>query len=190
MKKYILIAGKTMFRQGEDSLKNMLCVDINEIVDGFGDWSSYTDFRKAEELAVRTARYFLSKEATFLQETTLFDGNVMKSVKEAKKNGYIVEIYYLCVESSEIIRERIEKRMSGGGRGVLEKNLEREYEKNLTEIIHMLSVCDRCFFFDNTEELVHFATYEKGEKYKEPKWLPNWFKRINQKLLALTIDEC
>ena len=63
MKKYILIAGvngagKSTLYQTQESLKNMLRINTDEIVKSFGNWQNSSDVLKAGKIAVKKIKEY------------------------------------------------------------------------------------------------------------------------------------
>jgi len=75
---------------------------------------------------------------TFNQETTLCGNVILNSIKKAKELGYVVEMHYVGLDSVELAKERIRKRVETGGHDIPEIDVERRYEKsfeNLTKVL-------------------------------------------------------
>ena len=67
---------------------------------------------------------YFEQGATFNQETTLCGNNILKNIKKAKSLGYFIELHYVSVENVDIAKERVAHRVSVGGHGIPEEDIE------------------------------------------------------------------
>ena len=187
MKKYILIAGvngagkSTLFHVLEE-LKNMPRVNTDEIVKQFGDWNSISDFFNAGKQAVKMINEYFECGTTFNQETTLCRNNILKNIKKAKSLGYYIELHYVGVENVEIAKKRVAYRVSVGGHGIPEEDIERRYVETFENLNKIVSECDRISFYDNTNEFERFAVIEDGKFVVLVEDVPEWFGKIKKPL--------
>ena len=103
-----------------------------------------------------------------------------------KRLGYYVEVHYVGVENVEIAKKRVAHRVSVGGHGIPERDIERRYilififkvffNTNLNKIIFE---CDRIAFYDNTTNFQRFAILEDKELVTIIKNIPKWFENVN-----------
>ena len=185
MKKYILIAGvngagkSTLFHVLEE-LKDMPRVNTDEIVKQFGDWNSISDTFKAGKQAVKMINEYFDNGITFNQETTLCGNNILKNIKKAKMLGYYVELHYVGVESVDIAKKRVAHRVSVGGHGIPETDIERRYVETFENLNKIISECDRILFYDNTNKFKRFAIIEGGNTVILVNNIPKWFGKVKR----------
>lgn len=184
MKKYILIAGvngagKSTLFHVLDELKNMPRVNTDDIVKKIGEWNNASDVFNAGKQAVKMIDNYFSEGITFNQETTLCGNNILKNIKKAKRLGYYVEVHYVGVENVEIAKKRVAHRVSVGGHGIPEKDIERRYIETFTNLNKIISECDRIAFYDNTTNFERFAILEDKELVTIIKNIPKWFENVN-----------
>ena len=183
MKKYILIAGvngagKSTLFHVLDELKEMPRINTDEIVKQFGEWDNMSDVFKAGKLAVKMIDTYLSEGLTFNQETTLCGNTVLKNIELAKKLGYFIELHYVGVESVEIAKKRVAHRVSVGGHGIPEKDIERRYIETFENLNKIISDCNRVYFYDNTNIFERFAIVEEGVVVTLVGIAPLWFEKV------------
>lgn len=183
MKKYILIAGvngagKSTLYHVLDELQNMPRVNMDEIVKQYGDWKNSECVSKAGRQAVKLINDFLEKGITFNQETTMCGNSVLNNIRKAKALGYFIEIHYVGVDTVEIAKERVLHRVSVGGHGIPEKDIERRYIETFEKLNQIIPECDRVLFYDNTEEFRLFAVKEKKYVLKMEKGVPSWYEKV------------
>ena len=180
MKKYILIAGvngagKSTLYQILSELQGMPRVNTDEILKQFGDWRSTSDLINAGKIAVKKLSQYLSEGITFNQETTLCGKSIIRNIQYAKENGYLIEMHYVGVASAEIAKERVKLRVSRGGHGIPERDIEKRYVETFQNLKIVLPECDLVAFYDNTEVFRRFAIYKNGCPVRLSHEMPEWF---------------
>ena len=102
-------------------------VNTDEILRGFGDWRNPSDLAKAGKEAVKLLKELLQGDETFNQETTLCGKSIVSNIKKAKENGFRIEMHYVDLDSADIAKKRVAHRVSVGGHGIPEKDIEKRY---------------------------------------------------------------
>lgn len=183
MKKYILIAGvngagKSTLYQTLESLKDMPRINTDEIVKSFGSWKNMSDVFKAGKIAVKMIKEYFEQGITFNQETTLCGANIIQNIKLAKSLGYKVELHYVGVDSVDIAKERIAYRVSKGGHGIPDIDVERRYIKSFERLKEIISLCDLIVLYDNTKNFNRFAIYKEGKLFDLSDNRPDWYNEL------------
>ena len=160
MKKYILIAGvngagKSTLYQTLESLKNMPRINTDEIVKSFGNWQNMYDVLEAGKIAVKKIKEYFQQGVTFNQETTL------------------------CGASINIAQERIAYRVSQGGHGIPDVDVERRYAESFKRLKEIVSLCDLVVLYDNSEVFNRFAIYQDGKLFDVSDNRPDWYNELN-----------
>lgn len=179
MKRYILFAGcngvgKSTLYQTNDMFREMPRVNMDEIVRDFGSWKNETDTFKAGKIAVRKIKECFSSGVSFNQETTLCGQSVWKNIQQARQLGYKIEMYYVGVQSVEIAKERIRMRVSRGGHGIPDADVERRFVESINNLKKAVELCDIVEVFDNTDSFIRVARYERGQCVLKHENAPNW----------------
>jgi len=185
VKKYILIAGvngagKSTLYQSLQSIQDMPRVNTDEILREFGDWRNMGDVIVAGKIAVKRIYQYFDEGITFNQETTLCGKSIFNNIEKAKKRGYFIELHYIGVESVDIAKERVLKRVKQGGHGIAEKDIERRYAETFDNLKFVLPKCDLAAFYDNTLEFRRFAIYKNGDPVRVSHNTPIWYKRFRE----------
>ncbi len=183
MKKYTIFAGvngagKSTIYNTIKNVQAMPRINTDEIVKEIGDWKDSATLVEAGKRAVKMIDDCFEKGISFNQETTLCGHTILRNIERAKKLGYRIEMMYVGVDSVEIAKERIAKRVADGGHGIPDADVERRYTESLSNLKQVLSLCDLVSVYDNTEELRRFAIYKNGELCRLSRTLPTWFKTI------------
>lgn len=71
-------------------------------------------------------------------------------MRQAKAAGYRVTLYYVCVASPEICKQRVALRVTQGGLGVPDAEVVGQYERSLALLKECVALSDRAYLFDNT----------------------------------------
>ena len=183
MKKYILIAGvngagKSTLYQTLESLKNMPRINTDEIVRSLGSWQNMSDVLKAGKIAVKKINEYFEQGVTFNQETTLCGESILRNIELAKSLEYKIELHYVGVNSVDIAKERIAYRVSQGGHGIPDADVERRYNESFGRLKEIISLCDLAVLYDNTESFNRFAIYQGGKLFDLANSRPDWYKEL------------
>lgn len=84
-------------------------------------------------------------------ETVFSHRSKLELMKQAREQGYRVYLYYVCVASPEISKQRVALRASQGGHTVPENKIAERYERSLALLAEAISCSDRAYLFDNTQ---------------------------------------
>jgi predicted ABC-type ATPase len=80
------------------------------------------------------AREYLESRQSFVIETTLSSGGTLGTMREARRNGFIVHLVYICLDTTERNIRRVRERVERGGHDVPEKDVRRRYERSLLNL--------------------------------------------------------
>ena len=174
--------GKSTLYNLYPTLANMPRVNVDEIARKYGRWDDVSVLMKAGKEAVMLQKQLFAEGKSFNQETTLCGKAVLSMIKKAKTSGYRVEIYYVGIDDVEICKKRISKRVSEGGHGIPDIDVERRYDESLRNMGDILVLCDFVVFFDNTEEFRMFAAYDNGLLIRYEEDTPKWFDAIDKRM--------
>jgi len=185
MKRYVIIAGvngagKSTLYQTISSFHNMERVNTDEIVRSFGVWSNSEDVLKAGKIAVNNISKYFDEGISFNQETTLCGQSIIRNIDKAIKLGYRIELHYVGVESVDIAKERIAYRVSKGGHGIPDADVERRYIESFKQLKQVITKCDLVALYDNTEKFRRFAIYKKGVLESIEPYTPDWYEKVRE----------
>jgi predicted ABC-type ATPase len=182
MKKYIIFAGvngagKTTIYPLQRLDSTMPRINTDEIVREIGKWYNPPDIIKAGKIAVQRYNDYVKQGITFNQETTLCGMSILKNIKQAKENGYVIEMHYVGVDSVEIAKDRIKERVASGGHGIPDKDVERRYINSFKNLKQIMNDIDLLIFYDNTTIVRRFSIYRKGVRVTLSSTVPNWYEK-------------
>jgi len=119
----------------------------------------------------------LHEGQTFTFESVMSSGDKIEFMKEARKRGYRVYLYFVATEDPRINVDRVRRRVKLGGHPVPAKKIRSRYVRSIALMSDACDVAHRAYIFDNSGQqhklLVeiddgHEMTVETGE-------LPRWF---------------
>ena len=96
----------------------------------------------------------------------------------AKSLGYKIELHYVGVASVDIAKERIAYRVSKGGHGIPDADVERRYSESFDRLKEIISLCDLTILYDNTENFNRFAIYQEGKLFDLSDNRPGWYNEL------------
>lgn len=182
MKKYTIIAGvngagKSTLYQLNPRLRNEHRVNADEILREMKlDWRDFSSVLIAGKEAVKRLNTYIDEGVSFNQETTLCGKAVIKAIKEAKEKGFLIELHYIGLDCAELAKERVTHRVSIGGHGVSDEDIERRYEESFEGLKEVLPLCNLVAVYDNTTEFRRFAIYKDGSLVRKSHNVPDWFR--------------
>jgi len=175
MKIYNIIAG--INGVGKSSFTGVIRLRENSgvviDVDKIASSSSISNI-SAGKRALRMIDDAIKDGIIFSQETTLIGRQALKAVKLAKKNGYIIRLFYIGLDTPEESIKRIENRVAKGGHNIPTNDVLRRFSKRYRVLKKILPYCDEALFFDNDNGFIEVAEYKSGELVIQTQNAPKW----------------
>lgn len=106
--------------------------------------------RRAQALAEEARRECLAKGISFTFETVMSHPSKIEVLREARRRGYAVVIFFVALESPRLNVERVRQRVALGGHDVPEDRIVPRYERSLSLLPEAIEQCDRAILFDNS----------------------------------------
>ena len=150
-------------------------VSVDDNAEKLGDWRDPVVQMRAAYVAIKEVKDLIRNGVTFNEETTLPGAVIVKQLTEAKKEGYTVVLYFVGVEGVEVAINRVKRRLARGGHGISEEVIRKRYLNMPKALAKVLPLCDRAFFFDNTEMFRQIAYIENNNFADVDPNLPDWF---------------
>ncbi len=85
---------------------------------------------------------------------------------------------YIGVENAEIAKGRVRFRVSNGGHGILDENIERRYYDSLNNLKDVIEICDKINIYDNTEMFKEIIDFKNGHIVWNDKKVSRWASNI------------
>lgn len=163
------------FIQKSEETGHKIDIKIKEniIVDESRDTHSY-------EAAIITSfirEHLLKKAISFSFETVMSHPSKLDEIIEAKKLGYKIYFYFICLDEPRLNVSRVKNRVQKGGHDVATDKILSRYTNTLNNLFSAIKIADRAYLFDNSNEMLLVAEKENNAltiKIDE-NIFPNWF---------------
>ena len=109
------------------------------------------DARAGRETLRRT-RALIASGQTFSRETTLSGSEILRTMQAAKNAGFTVNLFFVGVDSVDISRARVRRRVERGGHGIPEQVQARRFDRSLDHAALAAQVADTTVFVNSMEE--------------------------------------
>lgn len=156
--------------------KHIIDISIKEniIIDGEKHNHSYEG-----ALISAFIRFHLQQQQIdFCFETVMSHPSKIQEMIEAKKAGYKIYLYFICIDDPEVNVSRVENRVEKGGHNVSAEKISSRYYNTLNNLILAIEQADKCYLFDNSGQdfkLIAKINQNSMSLEVEPERLPNWF---------------
>ena len=127
-------------------------VNADEIAAWLSPFQPETAAIEAGRIMLRRIENLLNKNSDFAIETTLATKTYKNTILNAQEKGYHVCLLFFWLQTVELAKNRVQKRVEEGGHSIEQAVIERRYVagiRNLFEIY--LPIVDDVLIFDNSE---------------------------------------
>lgn len=127
-------------------------VNADEIAAGLSPFQPESAAIEAGKIMLKRIEDLIEKNVDFAFETTLSPKIHKNTVLKAQTKGYHVTLLYFWLQTVELAKMRVQKRVLEGGHNIDNEIIERRYFsgiKNLFEIY--IPIVDDTLIFDNSE---------------------------------------
>ena len=109
------------------------------------------DARAGRETLRRT-RALIASGQTFSRETTLYGREILRTMRAAKEAGFTVNLFFVGVDSVDVSRARVRRRVERGGHGIPEQVQARRFDRSLGHAALAAQVADTTVFVNSMDE--------------------------------------
>ena len=109
------------------------------------------DARAGRETLRRT-RALIASGQTFSRETTLSGSEILRTMRAAKEAGFTVNLFFIGVDSIDISRSRVRRRVERGGHGIPEQIQARRFDRSLGHAALAAWIADTTMFVSSMDE--------------------------------------
>jgi predicted ABC-type ATPase len=159
MKRLMMIAGpngagktttaNALLTQQKDLYADFLNAD--HIAQGLSPLHPESVNRQAGELMSKRFHDCLNLNINFVFETTASGLSYATHLKNAKKNGYEINLMYLWLSSPDQAVKRVAQRVKQGGHNIPEIDIRRRYCRGITNLLNLyLPLADTALILDNS----------------------------------------
>ncbi|MBC7864776.1 MAG: zeta toxin family protein [Bacteroidia bacterium] len=159
-------AGKTTasFTILPEMLKCYEFINADEIARGISPFNVEKAAIEAGKIMLKHIDQNLKEKNDFAVETTLSGKLHAKLVSKAKEHGYIVTLLFFWLDSPEMAKNRVQKRVLSGGHNIPSDVIERRYFAGLENFFTLfLPIVNNWYFVDsNSSEPEIIAKFNEG----------------------------
>lgn len=143
-------AGKTtLTRSG--AFEGVAIVDPDDLARRINPDAPETASFAAGKEAIRMIRNNIEDGRDFVQETTLSSVTTLGTAREAKDDGFRVELHFVGVRSVSQSHERVGDRVRQGGHDIPAEDIDRRFPKTFANAERLAQNADKSTFYDNSE---------------------------------------
>lgn len=111
---------------------------------------SNTVMLRAGREALRRRNTLLQANKSFAFETTFSGNSERKLIKKAHKQGYTINLVFIGLSTPQLNIFRVAQRVQNGGHNVASEVILRRYDKSFKNIIEIIPLTKRFYYFDNS----------------------------------------
>ncbi len=170
-------AGKTTASQAllAELLAVMEFVNADTIARGLSAFAPETKALQAGRIVLTHLHELAGDRADFAFETTLAGRTYLPFLRGLREDGYVVELYYFWLNSSELAIERVRARVRRGGHSIPEDTVRQRYGRSIQNFWSIYrQEADSWFVYDNSEDqpvlLAASSRAEEPEVEEPARW--------------------
>lgn len=116
---------------------------------------------------------------SFSYETVLSHHSKIDEIMDARKQGYRIYIYYVCLDSPDVSVRRVHARVKMGGHNVETGKIKDRYTRSLENLLPALLLSHRAYLFDNSKQMEMISEFEEPrlKLLRDEDRMPNWFSK-------------
>jgi predicted ABC-type ATPase len=107
--------------------------------------------------------FFSRRRDTFAFETTLSGRSYLRLIRQLKKQGYKIHVFFLAVKDVDVALSRVRDRVLKGGHDVPEAVIRRRFSRSIRNFLaEYRALADSWYLFDNSGRTPVVVALEKG----------------------------
>jgi predicted ABC-type ATPase len=126
-------------------------VNADEIAKGLSPFQPETVSFEAGRIMLNRIYQLISVGDTFAFETTLSTLSYQSLITFAKNHGYSIHLLFFYLNSIDLAKERVARRVSEGGHNIPQEVIARRYNRGLENFFsRFMNISDKWDFYDNS----------------------------------------
>jgi len=114
-------------------------VNADEIARGLSPFQPEKVSIEAGRLMLKRIEELINSNQDFSFETTLSTKSFINTIEKAKSKSYYITLIFFWLESVELAKDRVEKRVMEGGHNIEPNVIERRYKAGIKNLFHLYS---------------------------------------------------
>ena len=127
-------------------------INADEIARGLSPLDVEAAQLQASRIFLSAIEDRISKKESFAFETTLFGKAYLQKIRQWKRSGWRVELFYLWIPSAVFSAKRVEYRVRQGGHNIPADAIMRRYPRSIANLFEYAKECDKVSCYDNSEQ--------------------------------------
>ena len=127
-------------------------INADEIARGLSPFQPENVAIEAGRIMLGRIKHLLHENSNFAFETTLATKTYKDIILKAQTAGYNVTLLFFWLQTVELAKKRVQKRVSEGGHNIESEVIERRYISGIRNLFDIyLPIADEVLIFDNSE---------------------------------------
>ena len=140
-------------------------INADTIARGLSGFSPDAVALKSGRLLLEQIETYAAKRINFAFETTLSGTNYFSRLRQLRKEGYSIHLFFLWIPDVRLSLARVASRVKMGGHDISEKVVRRRFHKGIGNFLkHYRTVTDSWMLFDNSGTVPRLIAEEKAGK--------------------------
>ena len=140
-------------------------INADTIARGLSGFSPDAVALKAGRILLKQIEAYAAKRIDFAFETTLSGASYLLRLRDLKKEGYLIHLFFLWIPDVRLSLARISSRVKMGGHDIAEKVIRRRFHKGIENFFKRYrSAVDSWMLFDNSGSVPHLIAEGKSGK--------------------------
>ncbi len=124
-------------------------VNADKIAAGLSPYNPEAVRFTAGKLLVNRIDQLITARENFALETTLAPRGLVHLIKRMQKEGYVVTLSFLWLNSQKLAKERVKTRVEAGGHDIPHREIYRRYKRGLNNLFNIyLHIVDFCAIYN------------------------------------------
>ena len=145
--------------------QNFINADL--IAQGISPFSPEVAAVRAGRLMLSEIRFFGERRVPFAFETTLSGRSYLRLIRQLKKRGYKVHLFFLWLKNVDLALSRVNERVLKGGHDVPELAIRRRFGRSMSNFFaEYRRLVDSWYLFDNSGAIPSVIAFERAGKLR------------------------
>lgn len=153
-------------------------VNADTIASGLSAFDPEKAALEAGRVMLRRLRELAAKRENLAFETTLATRFYASWLRQLKRDGYVINILFVWLDSPELAIERVKGRVAAGGHSIPEETIRRRYRSGICNFFSLYrAIADSWAVYDNSELGEPVILAQSGAASEQTIYHPNrWAK--------------
>lgn len=130
---------------------------------------------RAQKETERQLHTMISDGRSFAWETVFSHESRLEIMASAKRQGYLIHLFYITTKNPDINVARVRTRVQQGGHDVPEDKIRSRYRRSISFLPQMIVAADEVMVFDNSSDNIEpkllFQKFIEGEEGSDPQMI-------------------